>query len=142
MIRNLSKEQSMSSDTLPPIIPREVLFGNPEKASPQISPDGKLMAYLAPDEGVLNVWLRTVGEADDRVITRDRKRGIRAYFWAYDGKHLLYLQDLDGDENWHIWSVGLQTNIIRDLTPFQGAQAQVVAADPAFPNDLLVSLNI
>src|SRR2546423_14107063 len=108
-------EICMPSVELPPIIPREVIFGNPEKASPQISPDGKLLAYLAPDCGVLNVWLRTVGEADDRVISRDRKRGIRMFLWAFDGDHLLYLQDSDGDENWHVWSVDLHSNIIRDL---------------------------
>jgi dipeptidyl aminopeptidase/acylaminoacyl peptidase len=127
---------------LPPLIPREELFGNPEKASPQLSPDGTRLAYLAPDEGVLNVWLRTVDQTDDRAITRDRKRGIRIYFWAFDGKHLLYLQDLDGDENWHVWSVNFETNVIRDLTPFQGVQAQVVAVDHRFPNEILVGLNL
>src|ERR1044071_4321831 len=87
---------TMLSFDLPPLIPREDLFGNPEKASPQLSPDGRRLAYLAPDEGVLNVWLRTVGQEDDRAITRDRKRGIRMYLWAFDGRHLLYLQDSDG----------------------------------------------
>ncbi|MCC6729395.1 MAG: S9 family peptidase [Chthonomonadales bacterium] len=127
---------------LPPLIPRDDLFGNPEKASPQLSPDGRLLAYLAPDEGVLNVWLRTLGQEDDRAITRDRKRGIRMYFWAFDGRHLLYLQDLDGDENWHVWSVDVQAGVIRDLTPFQGAQAEVIDADERFPNEILVGLNV
>ena len=81
-----------------PHIPLEDLFGNPVKASPQISRDGKLLAYLAPDDGVLNVWIRTVGEEDDRVLTRDRGRGIRSYLWAHDGERLLYVQDKDGDE--------------------------------------------
>ncbi len=62
---------------LPPIIPREVLFGNPDKASPQISPDGRRLAYIAPDQGVLNVWVRTLGKTDDRAVTKDRDRGIR-----------------------------------------------------------------
>ncbi|HZU37025.1 MAG TPA: hypothetical protein VFA18_13985, partial [Gemmataceae bacterium] len=80
----------------PALIPREVLFGNPERASPQLSPDGKQLAYLAPDKkNVLQVWLRTVGQNDDRQLTEDPKRGIRMYLWAYDGKHLLYLQDAD-----------------------------------------------
>lgn len=127
---------------LPPLIPRDDLFGNPEKASPNISPDGTRLAYLAPDEGVLNVWLRTVGQEDDRAVTRDRNRGIRAYFWAHDHKHLLYVQDIGGDENWHVWSVNPETNIIRDLTPFLGAQAQVISVDPNFPNEILVGLNV
>jgi len=54
---------------LPTLIPRAVLFGNPEKASPTISPDGKLLAYLAPDDkGVLGIWVRSTGKTDDRLI--------------------------------------------------------------------------
>lgn len=127
---------------LPPLIPREHLFGNPDKASPRISPDGTRLAYLAPDEGVLNVWVRTIGQDDDRVVTRDRKRGIRMFTWAFDGRHLLYLQDLDGDENWHIWSVDLASNQIADLTPHAGVQAQVVALDSRFPDEMLLSMNL
>lgn len=126
---------------LPDIIAREDLFGNPEKASPELSPDGQRLAYLAPDEGVLNVWVRTVGQTDDRPVTRDRKRGIRMHAWAYDNRHLLYLQDFDGDENWHVWSVDLESGIIRDMTPFLGAQSSIVAMEPDFPSTLLVSHN-
>ncbi|EOD16216.1 hypothetical protein EMIHUDRAFT_124218, partial [Emiliania huxleyi CCMP1516] len=89
----------MAATTSDAIIPKSVLFGNPEYASPIISPDGKLLAYLRPDEGVLNVWCRTVGASDDRVITKDRYRGIRQAFWAEDSKTLLYMQDDGGDEN-------------------------------------------
>src|SRR5262245_22616941 len=63
------------------LIPRKILFGNPEKAGPQISPDGKLLAYLAPEKGVLNVWVLTLGKDDARVVTSDKKRGVRQYFW-------------------------------------------------------------
>src|SRR5437773_10644647 len=132
----------MISLELPPLIPRDDLFGNPEKAMPHISPDGRRLAYLAPDDRVLNVWVRTLGKDDDRVVTRDRKRGIRIYFWSYDKARLLYLQDHDGDENWHVWSVDLESDIIRDLTPFQGAQAHLIAADHRYPTELLVGLNI
>ena len=126
---------------LPPLIPRDDLFGNPEKAMPQVSPDGKRLAYLAPKDGVLNVWVRSLEGRDDRVVTRDEKRGIRIYLWAYDGTHLLYLQDVGGDENWHVWAVNLETGDIRNLTPHEGAQAQLIAADPEHPNEVLVSLN-
>ncbi|MBC8121376.1 MAG: S9 family peptidase, partial [Gemmatimonadaceae bacterium] len=74
----------MTTTALPTLIPRTVLFGNPEKVGPQVSPDGKLLAYLAPDAGVLNVWVRTLGQDDDRAVTADRKRGIRAFFWQED----------------------------------------------------------
>src|SRR2546421_8847988 len=87
---------------LPPLIPREVLFGNPERTSPHLSPDGKRLAWLAPDKrNVLQVWVKTIGTNDDKMVTADKKRGIRQYFWAEDDRTLLYLQDNDGDENWH-----------------------------------------
>ncbi|MUL38899.1 S9 family peptidase [Gloeocapsopsis dulcis] len=131
------------SSKLPPLIPREILFGNPERARPQLSPDGKYLAYIAPDEkNVLQVWLRTVGQEDDRKLTDDKKRGIRIYFWTYEGEQLIYLQDTDGDENWHLYSVNIKTQIVRDLTPFQGIQAQPVGLDPHFPNEILVGLNL
>ena len=76
---------STTSDTL---VPREVLFGNPEYASPAISPDGRMLAYLRPDDGVLNVWCRSVGGQDDRVVTSDCYRGIRQFFWAEDSQTL------------------------------------------------------
>src|SRR5262249_715819 len=93
---------SASADP-PPLIPRTVLFGNPEKTGPQISPDGKYLAYIAPDDrNVLQVWLRTVGKQDDRKLTDDKKRGIRSYFWAHDGEHLVYSQDEGGNEDFHL----------------------------------------
>ena len=83
--------------TGPKLIPRTVLFGNPVKSRPNISPDGKMMAYLAPVNDVLNVWVKTIGKADDRAVTEDKIRGIRRYFWAEDSKHIMYLQDVGGD---------------------------------------------
>ncbi len=128
---------------LPPLIEREILFGNPEKTSPRLSPDGKYLAYIAPDEhNVLQVQLRTVGQADDRQLTADKKRGIRIFFWTYSDEELIYLQDAEGDENWHLFSVNIQSNQVRDLTPFQGVQAQPIAFDRNFPNEILVGMNI
>ncbi len=127
---------------LPDLIPRDVLFGNPEKISPQISPDGKFLAYIAPDQGVLNVWVRTIGKTDDHAITHDRDRGIRFYGWAYNNKDLVYIQDKDGDENWHLYAVNMSTKQTRDLTKFEGVRAQNVMMDPNFPNAVLIGLNI
>jgi dipeptidyl aminopeptidase/acylaminoacyl peptidase len=128
---------------LPPLIPRDTLFGNPQKTLPKISPDAKRLAWIAPDDkNVLQVWVKTVGGTDDKVITADKKRGIRRYFWAEDNKTLIYLQDTDGDENWHAYGVDLATGNVRDYTPFQGVQANLVATDPAFPDEVLVGLNV
>ena len=128
---------------LPPLIPREVLLGNPVKASPRISPDGTRLSYLAPsDKGVLNVWVRTISKTDDTQVTNDTHRGIRIHFWAEDGKHLFYMQDLNGDENFHVYSVDLDTKVVRDLTPFQGIRAEGILRDKNHPNEILVGLNL
>lgn len=124
------------------MIPRDVLFGNPEKASPQISPDGKRLAYLAPKDNVLNVWVRTIGSSDDQVITSDKKRGVRFFAWQYDAEHVVYIQDKDGDENWHLYQTNLKSKTTRDLTPFEGVQARFTAYDHKFPDQILVSLNV
>src|SRR3954468_24783895 len=106
---------------LPALIPREVLLGNPERLQPSLSPDGKLLAYIAPDgRGVLQVWVRTVGARDDRQLTAEKKRGINEYGWTYDGEHLVYLQDTDGDENFHLYATSVHTGRTRDLTPYKG----------------------
>lgn len=123
------------------LIPREVLFGNPVKAAPQISPDGRSLSYLAPVNNVLNVWVRTLGTADDRPVTKDTDRGIRNYFWAQDNKHIFYLQDVGGNENWRLYAVELETLAVKDLTPFENIQARIVDVDKHFPNEMLIAMN-
>jgi len=124
-----------------PLIPRADLFGNPERSSPEISPDGTMLAYLAPDAGVLNVWVRTLGKTDDRVITNDRKRGIRNFSWQFDSKNILYGQDQGGDENWRIYQTNLATKQTKDLTPFEKSRADIVALEPTHPDTLLIQSN-
>lgn len=130
----------------PALIPRAVLFGNPERALPQLSPDGKQLAFLAPDEAdVLNVWLLPAEEtatASPVRITSDKLRGVRQYLWQYDNRHLLYLQDVAGDENWHVYQTDLSTHNTRDLTPFQGIRADIIAYEPSRPSTLLVQMNL
>ncbi len=129
------------SSSKPKLIPREVLFGNPAKASPHISPDGSMMAYLAPVDNVLNVWVKTIGKDDDKPVTKDTNRGIRRYFWAYDSRHIMYLQDVGGDENWRLYSVDLKGGDIKDLTPYKDVQVQVIARDKHYPNELIITMN-
>ena len=125
-----------------PLIPRQLLFGNPDKASAQISPDGAQISWLAPLDGVLNVW---VAPADDpaaaRPVTRDTGRGIRIYGWAYTAAHIIYLQDVGGDENWRLYAVQLASGEILDLTPLENIHAQIQEASPQHPGQLLVGLN-
>src|SRR5438094_1426016 len=131
------------ADLLPPLIPRELLFGNPEKSSPQLSPDGQQLAYLAPDErGVMNVWVRSLAGGDDQLVTADKKRGIRMFLWQGDSRHILYIQDQEGDENFHLFQTDLATRNTRDLTPWQDVVARIVARDLNFPDQLLVGLNV
>lgn len=125
----------------PPLIPRDALFGNPDRAKPQLSPDGARLAYVAPSDGVLNLWVRTLGQHDDRPVTRDRHRGIQSYFWAQNGKQLIYVQDKDGDENWHVHAMSVETLEDRDLTPFPGVRADILEALPRFPDEIVVALN-
>jgi dipeptidyl aminopeptidase/acylaminoacyl peptidase len=136
------KDGDMSQHDTTPLIPRHVLFGNPDKASAQISPDGTKIGFLAPVDGVLNVW---VGPADDptaaRPITQDTGRGIRFYGWAYTNAHILYIQDKGGNENWRLYSVDLDREHTRDLTPIEGTQARIQEVSPAFPDEILVALN-
>ena len=123
------------------LIPRDVLFGNPEKAAPLISPDGKRMSYLAPLNNVLNVWVGTVGQNDFRPVTRDTDRGITRYFWSKDNRHILYLQDAGGNENWRLFSVNLESGETHDLTPFENVQTQILDHNKKFPNELLIAMN-
>lgn len=123
------------------IIPRKVLFGNPVKTSPRISPDGKRMAYLAPVNDVLNVWVGTVGGDDYQPVTQDTERGIRFYTWAADNQHILYIQDIGGNENWRLYATNFATKETRDLTPFDNVQVQILDRDKHFPNDLLIGMN-
>src|SRR5437667_6503752 len=102
-----------------PLIPRAKFFGNPEKARPRLSPDGKRLAFVAPVEGVLNVWVSPDDDpAKAKPVTFDKHRGIVNYTWAFTSKHILYTQDKNGDEDDHAYCIHLDSGEIRDLTPF------------------------
>ena len=129
------------------LIPRSVLFGNPERTSPRISPDGTSLAWIAPRDGVLNVWVAPIGEpsgvdwAAARAVTEDTDRGVRIFAWAWDGRHLLYAQDAGGDENWRLYDVDLVTGERRDLTPFEKIHATIIGASKRHRTEILVGIN-
>jgi dipeptidyl aminopeptidase/acylaminoacyl peptidase len=143
-----------------PLIPREVLFGNPDRAALRVSPDGKHLSFLAPVNGVLNAWVAPVDDIGAATpVTKDTGRGIHIYFWAYTSRHLLYLQDQGGDENWKVFLVDLASSQTKDLTPFESIpgpngkprmlpsgkpmrpKARIEQVSPRFPETILVGLN-
>lgn len=131
--------QAAAADKL---IPRAALFGNPVKAQARLSPDGKYVSFLAPRDGVLNVWLAPFGKLGEaKPITADRKRGIRQHLWAFDNRHILFLQDEGGDENWRVHSVDIQTGKQVDLTPYKDVQAQLIDVSHKRPGIALIGLN-
>ncbi len=143
------------------LIDREVFFGNPEKASVRLSPDGQYISFLAPENGVLNVWIAPVDNPGDaKVITNDTVRGIRSYQWTHKPGHLVYLQDKGGDENWTIFLVDVEDLEITNLTPYDEIpgpdgepmklpngkimrpRAQIVKLSKEKPNSMVIQLNI
>jgi dipeptidyl aminopeptidase/acylaminoacyl peptidase len=125
-----------------PLIPRQLIFGNPEKTGPVLSDDGTQLAFRAPVDGVMNVWVAPSDKLDAaRPVTNDTSRGIRQFFWASTSKHILYLQDKGGDENWRVYAVDLTTGETKDLTPFDKVAAQIQQVSDKFPTDILVALN-
>jgi dipeptidyl aminopeptidase/acylaminoacyl peptidase len=123
-------------------VPLEEFFGNPAFDRPQYSPDGTWIAFLAPWKEALNIHLQSSGEEQVRRLTGDSRRGIRFYQWQPDNAHILYLQDDDGDENYHLYQVNIHTGETRDLTPAPGIRAEILANNPYFPDEILIAMNM
>ncbi|HEY2839169.1 MAG TPA: S9 family peptidase [Pirellulales bacterium] len=125
-----------------PLIPRQKLFGNPDKSSARLSPDGKKIAYVAPVAGVMNVW---VADRDNiavaKPVTKEKERGVPAYFWAYTNQHILYVQDTKGDEDWHVFAADINTGDVKDLTPLPKVNAQIQGVSHRVPDEMLIGLN-
>jgi dipeptidyl aminopeptidase/acylaminoacyl peptidase len=125
-----------------PLIPRKAFFGNPEKARPRLSHDGKQLAYVAPLDGVLNVFVGLADKPDAaKPVTHDKHRGVTAYSWAYTNQHIVYTQDKNGDEDNHVYSINLSSGTITDLTPIEKIAAQIEGVSEKFPEEILVGIN-
>ena len=122
------------------LIPRKILFGNPDKTGVRLSPDGCYLSYIAPLDGVLNIWVAKRG-GEAKPITKDTGRGIRSYFWTYQADTLVYNQDKDGNENWHLYKRNINDDNVVDLTPFENVHAQVMKLSYKHPNEMLIGLN-
>lgn len=137
-----STESTEVTMDAPALIDRDILFGNPTRFQGRLSPDGSKMSFRAPVDGVMNIWVGDRGDFDSvRPITNDTGRGIPQHFWALDSQHVLYIRDEGGDENWHLYSVDLDSNDIIDLSPYPGVQAQMVAQSADHPGIAIIGMN-
>ncbi len=126
----------------PPLIPRAVLFGNPERTMPKISPDGRYLAFTMPADGVMNVFVAPVGNVGHPVqVTFDKTRPIGQYVWSIDGRWIIYQQDAAGDENFHVFRVGVDGKGALDLTPGKEVRAQIFGTSHARPGVIAVGVN-
>ncbi len=142
---------AQTTGKLPPIIDRELLFGDPEISGAQLSPDGKFMSFIKPYKGTRNIWVKTINEpfAAAKPMTADTSRPIRGYFWSRDGKYLLFSQDKGGDENFNVYAVnpaetlkaGQDVPMTRDLTNIKGVRVQIYNVPKTDPNALYIGLN-
>ncbi|MBW8864510.1 MAG: hypothetical protein JF609_06230, partial [Verrucomicrobia bacterium] len=134
---------SLALAELPPLIPRALLFENPEYSSPLISPDGMQIAFLKADTNrVMQVWVRDISGGHPRQLTHEMRRGVNSenLSWAYNGK-LLYLKDQAGDELEHLFICYPANGDVRDLTPFPGSKAVLIGCEAAKPAEVLITLN-
>lgn len=126
-----------------PLIPRAALFGNPAQTAAQVSPDGRHVSWLAPVNGVLNVFVAPAANpAAARAVTRERTRNLRFYEWAPDSAHILYTQDVGGNENWQVHAVDIANGRDRNLTPVASTvRSDIVELSPERPEVVLVAMN-
>jgi dipeptidyl aminopeptidase/acylaminoacyl peptidase len=136
---------------LPPLIDRQLFFGDPEISGAQLSPDGRFIAFVKPLNGTRNIWVKRAEEPFDaaRPVTADTKRPIPGYFWSQDGKFILFVQDQDGDENFNVYAVdpaakpaaGQQAPPARNLTDAKEVQAAIYAVPESEPDAIYVGMN-
>ena len=135
----------------PALIPIELLFSHPEAATPMISPDGSMVAYLAPFNGASNIWVKTIGKNDAKVITEDFNSDIQPYYhdfyqikstmmWMPDNKYIIFRQDQDGNENWHIYRVPVSGGEPVDLTGTEFAGYRLISMNSKFSDDILIGI--
>jgi len=135
----------------PPLIDRELFFGDPEISGAQISPDGKFIAFVKPFKGTRNIWVKRTEEPFDaaKPITNDKSRPVTQYFWSRDGKYILFVQDKAGDENYLVYAVnpaespaaGEDVPAARNLTDAKGVRAAIYAVPRSEPDAMYIGLN-
>jgi dipeptidyl aminopeptidase/acylaminoacyl peptidase len=141
----MAQKKPVTATGLPPIIDRELLFGDPEISGAQLSPDGKFLSFQKPHLGTRNVWVKKTSEpfSAARVLTEEKKRPIAGYFWSKDSKYILFVKDNDGDENFNIYAVDPSADkpAPRDLTGLKGIQIQLYSVPKSDPDTAYIGLN-
>lgn len=145
---SLTATEPSNQAMLPPLIERELFFADPEIVGAQLSPDGQFLAFQKPLDGVMNVWVKGIDAPMDaaRPITASTDNPITIYVWSADGRYILYGQDQDGDENFHLYAVDPEsisetTPTARNLTPIDGISVDLYAIPKQTPNEIIIGLN-
>ena len=137
-----SESRPRTGDEGSGLLPRRVIFGNPERCVVRISPDGTRIAFLAPVDGVLNLWIAPIDQIDSaRPVTAVTDRNLGSIVWMHDNRHIVFFREQAGDENWRAWRVDLRTAEIRPLTPGPGVRCYVQQSSRHFPSELLIAHN-
>ncbi|HYE28184.1 MAG TPA: S9 family peptidase [Allosphingosinicella sp.] len=125
-----------------PLIPRAKIFGNPTQVAGRLSPDGKWLSWIAPRDGVLNIYVAPATDPKAaRALTAETKRPIRQYFWAPDSRQILFINDKGGDENFLLYGVDVVSGVQRTLTPFEKTRVQIVGISSSVKDRILVGIN-
>ena len=125
-----------------PLIPREKIFGNPSQTAGRLSPDGKWLSWIAPRDGVLNIYVAPASDPKAaKPLTNERQRPIRQYFWSPDSKQILFINDKGGDENFLLYGVDVTSGEQRTLTPFEKTRVQVVNISSEVKDRILIGVN-
>ena len=133
---------SAAPSATPPLIERAKLFGNPTKAGSRISPDGQWLSWIAPRDGVMNLWVAPLSDLSKaKPLTAETKRPIRSMFWAPDSKSVLYINDKGGDENFLLYGVNVDSGEMKSLTPFEKTRVQVTGIGSNVKDRILVGVN-
>jgi len=125
------------------LLPRRLIFADPERSIVRISHDGTRIAFRAPVGGVLNLWVAPIdriGEARPVTAVTDRNLGPWI-LWMHDNRHVVFFREVGGDENWRAWRVDLQTGDVRALTPGPGVTCYIQQISRHFPSELLIAYN-
>lgn len=123
-------------------IPREWLFGHPEKSLPKLSLDGKYISYLTPYRKNLGLVIESLKNKNNTINldSNSEKYSIEDYVWAYTHEHIIFWHDEQGDENWALFSIELRTQKMVRLTPPK-TQAKIIKLSAEHPTQIAVLIN-